>query len=136
AVIRRAETGVDESLYDDSRAALIRAYVSRAGCEDTLMNTLRAEAIFAPEPIRSIGRIILQHFAADGHDPTQPLFEQGKIPKPEMTCGWVALSLVRFPFGLVDQAYHERLAEILDRFSNAREQLDGLSDSDHNAWFE
>ena len=140
AVIRWAETGVDETRFpgDDrlSREARLRAYLNAPHCEDQLMNALRAEAVFADMPVRGIARIILQQFAADGHDPTQPLFEQGKIPKPDMTWGWVALSMVRFPFGIVDKAHHEVLAEILGRFDNIRKQLDGLSDVAKDDWLD
>jgi hypothetical protein len=50
------------------------------------MHQLRQEAVFADDPIRSIARIVLQTLALDGCDPSLPLFELGRIPKPVMTC--------------------------------------------------
>jgi hypothetical protein len=139
AVLGWAETGVDSTRYgddEDSRAALIRAYVSTHAPEDKFMNLLRDEAVYVEEPIRGIARLILQQFAADGHDPTQPLFLQGRIPTPEFTCGSAALSMVRFPYGIVAEVHHERLTQVLQRFATVREMLEREGGEAEDAWFE
>ena len=86
----------------------------RAG--DAVMNRLREEAVFAEDPVRHVARILLRHIADAGCDPTQPLFKQGVIPTPEMTCASVALSMIRWPFCVVDETHHERLGCVIAKF--------------------
>jgi hypothetical protein len=139
AVIVWAETGVDPCPYGDDpldRQALLRAYLHVSWSEqDRFMNQLREEAVFADDPVRSIARIVLQTLAMDGCDPSQPLFVQGRIPKLEMTCPYVSLSMVQFPFGLVAEADHPRVALLLERFRSVRELLDQKDDAEVSLWF-
>ena len=140
AVIEWAERGLDPSQYGDSlpdQLAMLRAYRAQPDSErDELMNLIRLEAVLAHEPIRSIARRILKQFAADGHDPSQPLFQQGRIPKPVFAWGSVALSLLKFPFGLVDKADHPRLELVMERFRPVQEMLAQKDDAARDAWFD
>jgi hypothetical protein len=77
-----------------------------------------------------------QQFALDGHDPTQPLFLQGRIPTPEMTCASAALSMIQFPYRLVDEIHHERLVRVIQRFATVREMFDRVGTEAEDAWLE
>ena len=139
AVIVWAESGVDPTRFGDEpldREAMLRAYLRQPESErDPLMHQLRQEAVFADDRIRGIARIVLQRLAFDGCDPSRPLFEEGRIPKPVMTCPIVSLSMVRFPFGVVAEAYHPRLEQVLERLRCVRETLNHKDDEAVSLWF-
>jgi hypothetical protein len=132
AVIDWAETGIDPTKYGDdfeSKARRLRAYVESARAGDAVMNRLREEAVFAEDPVRHVARILLRQMANGGQDVAQPLFQQGVFPTPEMTCASVALSMIRWPFCVVDEVHHERLASVIAVFRH-----NGANKEGEQAW--
>lgn len=142
AVTQWAETGINACEYDgdnkDQQAALIRAYINlglHPGNSDVVMEGLYTDAVYSPEPARSIARNMLRIIAMTGRDPSTPVWKNLGWKVPKRTSWSMAMTLVGWPTAFVHRRHRPRTKLLTQKFLAFSELL-GKDDVQIEEFFE
>ncbi|MEO6594181.1 MAG: hypothetical protein ABIP94_05460 [Planctomycetota bacterium] len=98
--------------------------------KDEVLDLLLDEAVWAPEPLRSLARDLLEEFVDMGADVTKPFLAERGIQVPDY--GSAALHLVGFPHVFVMAPYEEQAERLFARYAELRERIN----QDDDRWFD
>ncbi|MEO6594317.1 MAG: hypothetical protein ABIP94_06155 [Planctomycetota bacterium] len=98
--------------------------------KDEVLDLLLDEAVWAPEPLRSLARDLLEEFVDMGADVTKPFLAERGIQVPDF--GSAALHLIGFPHRFGMPPYEEQAERLFARYAELRERID----QNNTRWFD